>query len=579
MCGIVGIASKNTVSSKQVIEMLKRLEYRGYDSFGLANNNGICEKFVGKIDQSKVSDLSANIIISHTRWATHGGVTKENSHPHSDCSGELFVIHNGILENYVKIKESLIKKGHSFRSQTDSEVIAHYFEEHLKTLPIEKAAESFFSEATGEFAVLLIRKNENKIYAFKRGSPLVLGLGKDINILASDIYAFNNATDKAIFFNENEFAVIDESNYKFYRIEEKTEAVKKDVVKIEWAQKEESKEDYEHYMIKEIKEQPESVKNLLISLEYEQKNNLEALKTLIKNSKRVVFIAAGSSYHASLLGVSFLNKVGIETHASIASEFKTFNLLDENTLVIAISQSGETMDVIEALRGIKKKGVKIASFVNVSYSTIQRMSNVSINIQAGQERCVAATKTFTNQVVALAYLAHLFGYDFNINNIAEKIQEMFNQEEHIKNLAKKLRYKKDIYIIGRGYVYPIAREIALKLKEICYIHAEGMMGGELKHGTLALIEDGVPIISLIPKNDKHIVSNTKEVEARGGYIIPISNSLDIEYPDKFTVKTDYELHFCIMSNIVGQLLTYYIAKERNLPIDMPRNLAKSVTVR
>ncbi|MBI4895025.1 MAG: glutamine--fructose-6-phosphate transaminase (isomerizing) [Candidatus Aenigmarchaeota archaeon] len=579
MCGIVGIASRNKVSSREVIEMLKRLEYRGYDSFGYANIEGTCEKFIGRIDGKKITDIGSKVSICHTRWSTHGGVTKANSHPHNDCSGNIFVIHNGIIENYLQIKEDMIKKGHRFKSQTDTEIIAHYFEEYIKSLPIEKVVETFFKEAKGEFAILLIIKDDNKIYAFKRGSPLVLGVGKGKNILASDIYAFSNITDDVIFFNEDEFAIVEDSNYTFYKIDPKLKPVKKDVVKIQWAQKEETKEEYDHYMIKEIKEQPEAVKRLLTSLQYEQKNNLDSLKKMIKTSKRVVFIAAGSSYHASLLGVSFLNKVGIETHTSIASEFKTFNLIDDNTLVIAISQSGETMDVIEALRGIKQKGVKIASLVNVPYSTIQRMSNVSINIQAGQERCVAATKTFTNQVLTLAYLAHLFGYEFNVNNIPEKIESIFDQEDHIKKLAKKLKYKKDIYIIGRGYVYPIAREIALKLKEIAYIHAEGMMGGELKHGTLALIEDGVPVISLIPKEDRSIISNTKEVEARGGYIIPITNNPEINYPDKFIVKTDYELHFCIMSSIVGQLLTYYTAKEKNLPIDMPRNLAKSVTVK
>ncbi len=579
MCGIVGVVDKEGESSKNIIDMLKRLEYRGYDSFGYANIESVCERFVGHIDKSKITDVKSRASISHTRWSTHGGVTKENAHPHSDCSGNLFVIHNGIIENYLELKELLLKKGHKFISQTDTEIIAHYFEEKVKSQSVEKSVEDFFKEATGEFSILLIRKDEEKIYAFKRGSPLVLGITNNQSIVASDIYAFSNITDKAIFFNENELAVISSDSYVFYKADPSLIKVEKDIVKLEWAQKEESIEDYDHYMLKEIKEQPETVKRLLTSLQYEQKNNLESLKDLIKNSKRVVFIAAGSSYHASLLGVSFLNNIGIETHASIASEFKTFNLLDENTLVIAISQSGETMDLIEALRGIKQKGVKIASLVNVPYSTIQRMSNVSINIQAGQERCVAATKTFTNQVVALAYLAKLFGYEFNVNNIPEKIQTIFEQEDHIKKLAKKLKYKKDIYIIGRSYVYPIAREIALKLKEIAYIHAEGMMGGELKHGTLALIEEGVPIVSLMPKEDKSIISNTKEVEARGGYIIPITNNPEIDYPDKFTIKTDYDVHFSILSNIVGQLLTYYIAKEKNLPIDMPRNLAKCVSVK
>ncbi len=578
MCGIVGIVSKKDVSSRQLITMLKRLEYRGYDSFGYATNNGHVEKFVGEIQNDIVDNVSSSVSISHCRWATHGGVTKENAHPHSDCNNELFIVHNGIIDNYLELKKDLESKGHIFKSQTDSEVIAHFFEEELKTKSMKKSVEKFFNTVKGEFAVLLIRKNSDKIYTFKRGSPLVLGLAKGMNILASDIYAFSDKTNKVIFFNEDEFAEVTNEGHKFYKYSSGLIPIEKEIQAFEWGSKEEGKLHYEHYMAKEIHEGPSVSERLIKSLKYEQKDKMLELKRIIKDSKRVVFVAAGTSYHASLLGVYFLNKAGIEAHTIIASEFKNFTLLDENTLVIAITQSGETMDVIEALHGIKAKGVNIASFVNVPYSTVQRMSNLSINICAGQEICVAATKTFVNQVVALLYLASLFGYRNEIDKIPGMIENLLKQEQKIKEIAKTLKDKKDIYIIGRGFAYPVAREIALKLKEISYIHAEGMMGGELKHGTLALIEKGTLVIALMPENDHDIISNVKEVEARGARVIAISNNHHENY-ETINIPAKDEAAFAILAAIVGQLLTYYIAKENGLPIDKPRSLAKSVTVK
>lgn len=579
MCGIVGIASKNEFTSADLIKSLKRLEYRGYDSFGFAANSGHAEKFVGEIDTSKINDVSMSTAISHTRWSTHGGVTKENAHPHNDCNSELFIVHNGIIDNYQELKNKLIEGGHKFRSQTDSEVIAHFFEEQLKANDMKEAAKAFFKIASGEFSVLLIRKGDEKIYAFKRGSPLVLGLADGMNILASDIYAFSDKTNRAVFFNENEFAIVSPDSYELYRyIGGDLMPQTREITTFEWQKGEEVLRNYDHYMLKEIMEEPVAAKRLINSLEHEQKEKLSELKKMIEASKRVVFVAAGTSYHASLLGVYFLNKAGIEAHTIIASEFKNFTLLDENTLVIAISQSGETMDVIEALHGIKAKGVKIASLVNVPYSTVQRMSKVSINICAGQEVCVAATKTFVNQVVALLYLASLFGYNSELQRFPGLVEQLLSQQDKIRSIASQLKNHKDIYIMGRGFSYPVAREIALKLKEISYIHAEGMMSGELKHGTLALIEKGTPVIALMPEGDGHILSNTKEVESRGARIIAISNNSHEDY-ETIKIPAEGKASFSILAAIAGQLLTYYIAKEKGLPIDKPRNLAKCVSVK
>ncbi|MEM7819687.1 MAG: glutamine--fructose-6-phosphate transaminase (isomerizing) [Candidatus Aenigmatarchaeota archaeon] len=575
MCGIVGICGKNRISVSELIKSLKRLEYRGYDSYGFVTDSGFLFRKVGEISFSECFANEFNMAISHTRWATHGKISEKNAHPHYDCNKNLFIVHNGIIENYLDLKNILEKKEHVFSSETDSEVIAHYFEDKLNEgKKIEQIIPIFFNDAKGTYAVLILCKNSNKIYAFKKDSPLVLGLVDNMNIIASDIFAFSDKTNKAIFFDDYEFAIIDANNYEFYN--KNGEKINKNINTFEWC-KDKLDKKFEHFMIKEIYEEPIVAERLLQSLRTTQKNKIEELKTMIINSKKIIFVASGTSYHASLLGVYFLHKVGLEAQAIIASEFMDFANFDENTLVIAISQSGETMDVINALKIAKQKNAKIASIVNVPYSTVQRMSNLSIEILAGQEICVAATKSFVNQVILLLYLAKEFGLDVKLDKISDEIKLILKQENKIKKLAEELKNKNDIYIIGRGLSYPVAREIALKLKEISYIHAEGMMGGELKHGTLALIENGTPVIALINGNH-HIVSNINEAMARGAEIFAITNNGNVKYKKQIKIKTEHDGSFSILATIVGQLLTYYIARERGLPVDKPRNLAKSCTV-
>lgn len=571
MCGIVGVFGKTTTN--EVLNTLKRLEYRGYDSFGIVTEN-FFEKEIGQIHNLKNNDC--NIAISHTRWATHGGVTKENSHPHYDCNEKIFIVHNGILENYKELKSELENKGHIFRSQTDSEVIAHFLEEKRKTKSMTEGIKDFFNEAKGEFAIIAFERGIEKLYAFKSGSPMVMGLDDKRIIISSDIFSFSNKTNKSIFFNENELAVIDKYGYTFFQMPKLLE-IKKEIKTVDWSSDLEGTDKYDHYMIKEIMETPIVSKRLIDSLKNEQKNKLYEIVSMIKNSKRIVFIAAGTSYHASLIGCSLLAKAGIEAHAVIASEFNTFTLLDGNTLVIAVSQSGETMDVIQSLHGIKEKGVKIASFVNVPYSTIQRMSNLSINICAGQEICVASTKAFINQVICLAQIASILGYKTEVDRIPLLLEKALKNEDQIKEIAENIKDKKDLYIIGRGFCYPVAREIALKLKEIAYMHAEGMMGGELKHGTLALIEQNTPVIALMPLSDNNIESNAKEVEARGANVIAFSENS--EFKNKIKIDAVDKASFALVAAILGMLLTYHIAKLLKKSIDKPRNIAKCVTVR
>ena len=571
MCGIIGLNFVNDISVKNAVRILKRLEYRGYDSFGLYYPGTLYKK-TGEIIIPEIEDKT-NKIILHTRWATHGGVTKKNAHPHQSCDKKIIIVHNGIIENYLELRKDLEEKGHKFLSETDTEIIPHYFEDKLKIKSVKEACVDFIQDIKGEFAIAMIVEGDDNLYCLRRDSPLVLGITDKGNMVASDIYAFSDIGNKAVFFENDEFAVISKHSYTFF--DKHGKKIKKKIQEFKWDQEESTLEKYKHYMIKEIMEEPTVVKRLLFSLKTEQKDSFKKFVNLIKNSRKVTFVAAGTSYHASLLGVYYLHKCGIEAQTIIASEFEHFVGVDKDTLVIPISQSGETMDVIEALKYAKKNNAKIASIVNVPYSTIQRGSEISLNILAGQEICVAATKSFVNQVTLMLAIAKEFGFKINLDNLAERISEVLQRKNQIKKIAKEIYMKKDIYVLGRGLSYPVAREMALKIKEISYIHAEGMMGGELKHGTIALIEKGTPVISLISNKDYAMLSNTKEVEARGAKIIKITN----EFDGDIKIKTSNDGKFGILATIVGQLLTYYVALELKLPIDKPRNLAKSVTVK
>lgn len=576
MCGIIGLVSDKEFSvNRTLIRALKRLEYRGYDSWGYASSNGGFFKEKGEVAYLE-NDLNTKTGIAHTRWATNGGVTTENAHPHFNKDKTIFAVHNGIIENAPQLKESLEKKGYEFLSQTDSEVIVHFFDHRLsKGRDMKEAMFDFLNKVEGTFAILILRPEENKIYALKRDSPLVMGLSSGQNILSSDVYAFSNITDKAIFFEDNEFAIIDNNSYEFFDMYGKR--IEKETKVFEWEVEDQTKDKFPHYMLKEIHEEANVARRLLQSLKTTQKDKFDDFVKQLYNSKRVVFVSCGTSYHAALIGSYILNKVGIRSQAVIASEFQNFVDIDKDTTVIAISQSGETMDVVVVIKEAVKKGARVLSIVNVPYSTIQRHSSASLEIMAGQEICVAATKSFTNQLITLFALGKELGYNrIKLKNIPTKITRTIKKtEDGIKKLAKELVDNEHIFVLGRGVSYPIAREIALKLKEIPYVHAEGMMGGELKHGTIALVEENTPVISLIPNKNTDMITNTKEVEARGAKTIIISNTND----GAINIEKCDDAEFSIYSSLVGHLLSYYIAKRKGLPIDKPRNLAKSVTVK
>ncbi len=584
MCGILGIVQGKPFSIKEtLLKRLKKLEYRGYDSVGFATRRGSVQKQVGEITafmNSLNTDEEDILAIAHTRWATHGGMTKENAHPHGNTAQTLFVVHNGIIENYYEIKEELQQKGYIFVSQTDSEVIPHFIDDQVKQgKGIRDAIVALMNKMKGTFAILLFEKNTQALYALKRDSPLALGIVSTGPIVASDIYAFSDCTDKAIFFDDDEFAILTPSSFQFYNKDGLE--IQKQVQKFSWVQAEEQKQEYAHYMLKEIKEQPLVAQRLLDSFATMQKEKLEKFVALFQKYKKIVFIASGSSYHAALIGCILLNRLGYEARANIASEAETFVHFDKETLVVAISQSGETMDVIAPLKHAKTVGAKIISIVNVPYSTIQRLSELSLEVLAGQEICVAATKSYTNQIITLLKLAQCLGHNgMELEKVPERIKQTIElNEEKIQKLAGQLlKEKNDIFVLGRAISYPMAREIALKLKEISYIHAEGMMAGELKHGTIALIEEGTPVISLIPNGDVAMCSSTKEVDARGAAVIAIANT-EMQLPyTVLQVPASDTAEFAIYCCIIGHLLSYYIAKLRGNNIDHPRNLAKSCTV-
>jgi len=541
--------------------MLGRLDYRGYDSWGIATEEETI-KDTGQVPEEEL-DLSGDLGCSHTRWATTGDVTKENAHPHESCERRYAIVHNGIITNYEDIKDRLKNKAHEFTSETDSEVISHLVEEYDgggHPADVYSAIDTALKAIEGNNAFVVLDRANETIYAARDGSPLVLGFGEESTYVASDLYAFSPYTNKAYFLEDGDIAVLENGGTT---VNMRELGDMGGIEEIEWTQEEKQLEDYDHWMRKEVDEIPDAIQDYLDSIIGDQAQNLNDIVDKIENSERVIFAASGSSYHAALLGVYYLQKAGIEAQALIASEFENYERVNKNTTVIAVSQSGETRDVLDAIQYSREREADIVSLVNVPHSTIQRESDLSLEIRAGQEICVAATKTFVNQLVSLMSIAQRAGYDIDLSELPEKIErEIGVAEEDAKRFANQHNNSEDIYVVGKGETYPIAREISLKLKEIAYNHSEGMMAGEFKHGTLALVEEGTPMIALNSENND-IESTVEEVSARGA--------------DVKKVESESDELLSIGASIYGFLLSYYLAKNAGNPIDRPRNLAKSVT--
>lgn len=608
MCGIVGyIGNKNV--AEVIINGLRRLEYRGYDSVGIAALNS---RLVVQKQKGKVSDLNAvlnyddfkgfNCGIGHTRWATHGEPNDINAHPHTDCNGEIALVHNGIIENYAAIKKILLEHNHTMKSETDTEVLVHLIEYYHQSLPLVDAVQKTLTKVEGTYGIVVISKKEpDKLVAARNGSPLIIGVGDGEMIVASDASAIVEHTRNVIYVSDGEIIEITRNNVKTYNL--KKQNIEKHTDKIDWDIADIEKQGFAHFMLKEIFEQPETIQNAFrgrILLE-EGKTRLDGLRLTedeLNAIRRIIFIACGTSWHAGLIGEYLIEEYArIPVEVEYASEFRYRSpILDKGDLVIVISQSGETADTLAALREAKARGVKVLGITNVVGSTIARESDGGVYIHAGPEIGVASTKAFTSQITVLILLTFYLarrkymtadaGREFlqELIDAPKLVKHILDKNNEIKAIAQLYQHHRNFLYLGRGIQFPVALEGALKLKEISYIHAEGYPAAEMKHGPIALIDDDMPVVFIAVKDEVYqkVVSNMQEVKARKGKIIAIATEGDEEikkYADHVIyVPGTRKIVSPLLTVIPLQLLAYHIAVLRGCNVDQPRNLAKSVTV-
>jgi len=595
MCGIFGYVGKNNQAAKLVLSGLKELEYRGYDSWGVAvvplNDNQdaintiVVKKSAGKIGDADVNDLpSGTLAFGHTRWATHGGVTKLNAHPHLDCSKTISVIHNGIVENYEELKKMLVKKGHKFVSETDTEVIVHLVEEHAKSMMFSKAVQRAFNELDGLNAIILINTRDHQLIAARNGSPLVVGYGDHENFLASDPAALISHTKQVHYLEDNEIAIVEEKTIHIYDTKTGNQ-VNPRKQKLTWTVEEAVKGKYPYFMLKEIHEQP----GLLSEIASESPAQAKLMAKKLSTAYRMYAVGAGTSGNAARAASYIFSEVANKLmNWGIASEFDhRLTVMSNKCMVIALSQSGETMDLLETVKKLKAKGMTILALCNVVGSTLWREADFRLPIGAGPEKGVASTKAFITKIAHLMLIAHAMNGDVKkgqllIAKAAKAAQGIVSETsiERIKALAHKLKDTQHMFVIGRGISYATALESALKIKEISYIHAEGIAAGELKHGPLALVTHGTVCMVFAPFDRTYddTLTAAREMKARGGYIIGISPK-PCEAFDEYIPVDDAGMATIIPNVIAAQLLAYYLTIERGFDPDMPRNLAKSVTVK
>lgn len=583
MCGIVGYLGCRE-AAPVLFEALRKLEYRGYDSYGFATSDGSriwLDKSAGKISESEPKSIPGRIGIAHTRWATHGGVTDANAHPHSDCKGDIAVVHNGIIENYQELKKALIERGHKFKSDTDTEVIAHLIEEGLKEGSLVEAVSSAIKALEGSYALVAMHKGRNELVAARKESPLVIGVGDKEFFIASDIPAFLEHTKKVIYLHDKDIVLIN-SGIHISNLD--GGPVERPVNTVAWDAEQAKKGEFEHYMLKEISEQAEVIKR---AISQDSKEIMDIARQ-INEAKGIFFVACGTAAHSCTSASYFFSKVA-RKHINVVcgSEFPYHrHFITPKTLVIAVSQSGETADTLESIKVAKEAGARVISLVNVMGSSIMRESDQSLLLNAGPEIGVASTKAYTAMLVVLYLLAFAVAgkYEEGKKKLGDLYLSVYNltserMRERIKTLAESIKDDDHIFLLGRGLQYPTAKEAAHKIKEISYIHAEGFAGGELKHCELALIDQGTPAIFFVsPENEKAILSNASEVKSRGGFIIGVGSTKNDIF--NYWIKTPEvgDLN-PIVQIIPMQILAYELAVLRGNNPDMPRNLAKSVTVK
>jgi len=587
MCGIFGYTGNKTNAANIILEGLKGLEYRGYDSWGIAIKVGDTiesEKHVGKIGEAETILPNSTIGIGHTRWATHGGVTVENTHPHSDCKKQVAVLHNGIVENFQELKDELLKKGHIFVSETDTEVIAHLIEEYLITEDFVTSVKQAFNQLKGLNAIVALYTKSAQIIAAKNGSPLILGVGKNELFVASDASEIVKHTKQVIFLEDKQMAVLDQK-ITLYNLSE-NKVIEPKIHTLDWQFEKADKGEFAHFILKEIFDQPRVIENIALN----HHSEINSLAQMIDEAQGTFLLGCGTASYAALASVYLFSSIAKKhVNFSIGSEFKYLeDYLTPKSLLIPISQSGETIDVVEPVGKAKKKGVKVAAITNVLGSTLYRQADFKFLLNAGVEKAVIATKSFIAMMATLLLTTYTLAGKQNdgieiLKQAAVNVSKILsdNTLNHIKTLAKKLGKADHIYILGRGLSYAAALEATLKIKETACIHAEGFAGGELKHGVISLIDKGTPCIIMAPNDDTfdEIVSNAQEVKARGAFIIGIGPKNNKVF-DEFIQTADIKEGTLIPQIVISQLLAYELALVRGIPDpDKPRNLAKSVTVK
>ena len=586
MCSIIGYYG-NGDAAPILVKGLKRMEYRGYDSVGIAtksNNQILVKKGIGKVvevnNRFQLDKLPGNVGVGHTRWATHGKVTDANAHPHSSNSGKIAIVHNGIIENFSELKAELQKEGYTFQSETDSEVIANLLQKNFdNTSDIKSSIRATISRLKGHYAFVAMFEN-GTLAAAKYHEPLIVGVGEDDYFLSSDVLGFIERTDDAIYLDNGNFALIDPSGLKIYNFE--GELIKYNITKVSKEFADAYKGDYAHYTLKEISEQPDTV----LKAGENTQDAITQTIDFIKHAKTVYITGSGTSYNAALVAKYLMSKYAkIKAEPIISSELPHDpESIEQNSILIAISQSGESADVLEAVRIAKKSNAKVLSIVNLLTSSLVQESSLVIGMNCGPEIGVAATKSFTSQLAILYKIADglcngCLKPDFD--KVSKAISKILSNHSKIKKIARELKEVSDIYILGRGINYPIASEAALKLKELTYIHAEGIPGGELKHGPLALMDSNVYVVILNPDDSTYndTLTSANEIKARGAKIIGISDKKSDIYDHWIEIPKVDESLYPLIEIVPIQLLAYYCALEKDADPDYPRNLAKSVTVR
>ena len=591
MCSIIGYSGKLVSAAPLLVESLKKMEYRGYDSVGIAtlnDGNILVSKGVGKVaevdKEMDLNKLPGQIGIGHTRWATHGSVNDKNAHPHYSCSFNIAVVHNGIIENYKELKTELTRDGHTFKSQTDSEVIAHLLEKCYQESDsnVKETMMKTCQALKGSFAFVAIF--ENGIIAGARfDEPLIVGISDSALFLSSDVLGFLKYTDKSVFLDNGDIVIIDHNTYRIFDLNKRI--VARPITQVAWELGSTEKGKYAHHTIKEIHEQ-----SLTLLKPFQEFNDFQNFCEFIRDASNVYITGSGTSYNCGLLGKQLLSKFAkIKTEVIMSSEFQYYSdSLEPNSVVIAISQSGETADVLHSVKKAKENGAKILSIVNVPTSSLARMSDSILTLNCGPEIGVAATKSFMGQLMLIYKIVNILSNgqmpfdEFNQRNLLMMVKKVLNSDGIIQNLVSSLDTNiKDIYILGRSIHYPIALEGSLKIKELAYIHAEGIAAGELKHGPLALIDKESVVVVLNPTDETYqdVISSSNEIKSRGAYIIGISNKKNEVY-DWFVELPDVDSYlYPILEIIPLQLMSYYLALKKQVDPDYPRNLAKSVTVK